>query len=75
MTNRLAVYWSEDTAESFSVALFDETSFDEPAQIEPRATLSFAEWAPRIRAERAANACPCRKLNLPCSVCRERRAQ
>ena len=75
MTNRLSVYWSEDTLDAMetavSLALHDGMS--EPA--EPPATLSFAEWAPRIRAQRAARVCPCRKVGSLCSVCAERKAQ
>ena len=60
--------WAEnDWAEVLNFT--DGGTIDEPPQ-----TLSFAEWAPRIRAEREARICPCRRLPHRCSVCREKMA-
>lgn len=66
MQNRLAGYWPEPPA----ILRFDAAETAAPP--EP-AIFSFAEWAPRMRAAKAASSnCPCRTLPARCSVCRER---
>ena len=70
-TNRLSLFWPEDeNGASAPVTLKLVTDAERPA------TYSFAEWAPRIRAERAARErrCPCTRVGGLCSVCRDRSA-
>ena len=77
MTNRLAAYWSKqssctDVPTELSAADGPATIRIDAAATSPR-IYSFNEWAPRVRAARAAaRRCPCRSLPTRCSVCRER---
>ena len=66
MTNRLASYFDAADAASQVLATMQTDSPQEPR------IYSFAEWAPRIRAEKRAGLCPCRRTGSLCSVCRER---
>lgn len=62
---------AQEWLEYQTIRLLDAIGHGEVPASEPQ-TVSFAEWAPRVRAEReASRRCPCRTVGQPCSVCRE----